>query len=86
VEWSRFKVKSDNKHSTEKIHCLVGNTYMCEPGDVGGYIQAVVRSVDETIRAEAEITIGPIGIDSMIKRIIEGALYSGSLLSQVVLH
>lgn len=59
---------------------------MCEPGDVGGYIQAVVRSVDETIRAEAEVTIGPIGIDSMIKRIIEGALYSGSLLSQVVLH
>lgn len=43
---------------------------MCEPGDVGGYIRAVIRSVDETIRAEAEVTIGPIGIDVMLKRII----------------
>jgi hypothetical protein len=56
---------------------------MCEPGDVGGYIKAIVRSVDVTFRAEAEVTIGPIGIDVMMKRLIEGALYSGTLLSQV---
>jgi len=30
------------------------------------------------------VTIGPIGIDVMMKRLIEGALYSGTLLSQVV--
>lgn len=29
VEWSRFKIKSDAAHSVERIHCLVGNTYMC---------------------------------------------------------
>jgi hypothetical protein len=57
---------------------------MCEPGDVGGYIKAVVRSVDESIRAEAEVVVGPIGIDVMVKRVIDGALYAGSLLSQVV--
>lgn len=84
VEWSRFKVKADSPHATEKIHCLAGNTYMCEPGDVGGYIKAVVRSVDESIRAEAEVVVGPIGIDVMVKRVIDGALYAGSLLSQVV--
>lgn len=70
-------------HTVENIHCLIGNTYMCEPGDVGAYIKAVVRSVDESVRGEAEVTIGPIGIDAMMKRLIEGALYSGSLLSQV---
>lgn len=43
---------------------------MCEPGDVGAYIKAVVRSVDETVRGEAEVTIGPIGIDVMMKRLI----------------
>lgn len=43
-----------------------------------------MRSVDDQFRAEAEVTIGPIGIDVMIKRLIEGALYSGTLLSQVV--
>ena len=57
---------------------------MCEPGDVGGYIKAIVRSVDDSIRGEAEVTIGPIGIDVMMKRLIEGALYSGTLLSQVI--
>lgn len=56
---------------------------MCEPGDVGSYIKAVVKSVDDTVRAEAEVVIGPIGIDVMMKRLIEGAMYSGSLLSQV---
>jgi hypothetical protein len=58
---------------------------MCEPGDVGGYIKAIVRSVDESIRGEAEVIVGPIAIDVMVKRVIEGALYAGSLLSQVVL-
>jgi hypothetical protein len=57
---------------------------MCEPGDVGGYIKANIRSVDESVRGEAEVTIGPIGIDVMMKRLIEGALYSSNLLSQVV--
>lgn len=57
---------------------------MCEPGDVGGFIKAVVRSVDETVRGEAEVVVGPIGIDVMVKRVIDGALYAGSLLSQVV--
>jgi hypothetical protein len=57
---------------------------MCEPGDVGGYIKATVRAVDESLRAEAEVTIGPIGIDVMIKRLIDGALYASSLLSQVI--
>ncbi len=70
VEWSRFKIKANAPHAEEKIHCLVGNTYMCEPGDVGAYIKAVARSVDESIRAEAEVTIGPIGIDVMMKRLI----------------
>ena len=56
---------------------------MCEPGDVGAYIKAIVKSVDDP-KAEAEVTIGPIGIDVMMKRLIEGALYSGTLLSQVV--
>jgi hypothetical protein len=56
---------------------------MCEPGDVGAYIKAVVKSVDDTVRAEAEVIIGPIGIDVMMKRLIEGAMYSGSLLSQI---
>ena len=85
VEWSRFKVKADNSpHSVEKIYCLVGNSYMCEPGDVGAYIQARVRSAEEgPSRGEAEVTIGPIGIDVTMKRLIEGALYSNSLLSQV---
>lgn len=58
---------------------------MCEPGDVGGYIKAIVKSVDESIRGEAEVIVGPIAIDVMVKRVIEGALYAGSLLSQVVL-
>ena len=58
---------------------------MCEPGDVGAYIKAVVRPVEDPIRAEAEVTIGPIGIDVMMKRLIEGALYQDSLLSQVVI-
>jgi len=57
---------------------------MCETGDVGGYIKANIRSVDESVRGEAEVTIGPIGIDVMMKRLIEGALYSSNLLSQVV--
>lgn len=57
---------------------------MCEPSDVGGYVRANIRSADESIRAEAEVTIGPIGIDPMIKRLLDGALYSGNLLSQVV--
>ena len=57
---------------------------MCEPGDVGAYIKAVVKSVDATVKAQAEVTIGPIAIDAMMKRLIEGALYSNSLLSQVV--
>lgn len=57
---------------------------MCEPGDVGGYIKAVVRSVDESLKAQAEVKIGPIGIDVMMKRIIQGNLYSGSLESKVV--
>jgi hypothetical protein len=77
-------VKVDSQHTTEKIHCLSGNTYMCEPGDVGGYIKAVIRSVDESIGGEAEVAVGPIGIDVMVKRVIDGALYAGSLLSQVV--
>lgn len=77
-------MRSESAQTLEKIHCLVGNTYMCEPSDVGGYIRAVVRSLDESIRAEAEVTIGPIGIDVMIKRVIDGALYAGSLLSQVI--
>ena len=50
---------------------------------MGAYIKAVIRSVDDP-KAEAEVTIGPIGIDVMMKRLIEGALYSGTLLSQVV--
>ena len=58
---------------------------MCEPGDVGAYIRAVVRPVEDQLKAEAEVTIGPIGIDVMMKRLIEGALYQNSLLSQVVL-
>ena len=84
VEWSRHKIKSDSTHTSERIHCLSGNTYMCEPGDVGGYIRAQIRSADASITAEAEVTIGPIAIDVMIKRLLDGALYSGSLLSQVV--
>ena len=44
-----------------------------------------MRPVDDPIRAEAEVTIGPIGIDVMMKRLIEGALYQDSLLSQVVI-
>lgn len=51
---------------------------------MGGFIKAVVRSVDETVRGEAEVVVGPIGIDVMVKRVIDGALYAGSLLSQVV--
>jgi hypothetical protein len=43
---------------------------MCEPGDVGGYIKAIVRSVDESIRGEAEVIVGPIAIDVMVKRVI----------------
>ena len=31
------------------------------------------------------MTVGPIGIDVMMKRLIEGALYQDSLLSQVIL-
>ena len=58
---------------------------MCEPGDVGGYIKAVIRSVDESISGEAEAVIGPIGIDVMVKRVIDGALYAGNLLSQVII-
>lgn len=30
------------------------------------------------------MVVGPIGIDVMVKRVIDGALYAGSLLSQVV--
>lgn len=85
MEWSRYKVKSESVHATEKIHCLAGNTYMCEPGDVGGFIKAVIRSVDESISGEAEAVIGPIGIDVMVKRVIDGALYAGNLLSQVII-
>ena len=29
--------------------------------------------------------MGPIGIDVMVKRVIDGALYAGTLLSQVVI-
>ena len=58
---------------------------MCEPNDVGGYIKAIVRTTDDYMRQQAQVTIGPIAIDVMIKRVIDGALYSGSLLSQVVI-
>jgi len=37
------------------------------------------------ISGEAEATIGPIRIDPMLKRLIDGALYSESLLSQVII-
>ena len=57
---------------------------MCQPADVGSYIQAKVQSSEDTIQSFAEVTIGPIRIDVMIRRLIDGALYSGSLLSQVV--
>ena len=40
-------------HSVEKINGLIGNTYMCEPSDVGGYIKAVVRTTDDYNRQEA---------------------------------
>ena len=43
---------------------------MCEPGDVGAYIRAVVRPVEDQVKGEAEVTIGPIGIDVMMKRLI----------------
>ena len=43
---------------------------MCEPGDVGAYIKAVVKSVDASIKADAEVTVGPIAIDVLMKRLI----------------
>lgn len=43
---------------------------MCEPGDVGAYIKANIKSVDESIKGEAEVTVGPICIDVMMKRLI----------------
>lgn len=58
---------------------------MCEPSDVGAYIKAKISSSNEGLRGEGEVTIGPIGIDLMMKRLIDGALYANSLLSQVVL-
>ena len=58
---------------------------MCEPGDVGAYIKAVIKSVEDPLRCNAEVSIGPIGIDVMMKRLIEGALYQNNLLSQVVI-
>ena len=58
---------------------------MCDPSDVGGYIRAQIHSADTSLTAKADVTIGPIAIDVMIKRLLDGALYSGSLLSQVVL-
>jgi hypothetical protein len=81
IEWSRFKIKSDSIYASETIR-INGNSYFCEPGDVGGYIKAVVKSVDEPI-SKAEVIIGPIGIDVMMKGMIENALYAKKLTSQV---
>lgn len=84
AEWSRFRLRTDSPHTQERIPCLAGNSYSCEPTDAGGFIRAVVRPRDSLTPGEAEVTIGPIAIDVMLKQNIERALYSGSLLSHVV--
>lgn len=43
IEWSRYKLKSDEQYSVEMINSVVGNSYMCEPSDLGAVIQAKVK-------------------------------------------
>ena len=56
---------------------------MCEPSDVGSFVKAVVTSTDFSVKAFAEVIVGPIGIDVMMKRLIEGALHADKLISQI---
>jgi hypothetical protein len=41
--------------------------------------------LDSALGGEAEATIGPIRIDPMLKRLIDGALYNQTLLSQIII-
>lgn len=83
MQWRRFKIITDNEHTNTQLPFITGNTYRCEPADLGFYIQAKIVSCDVACSGSAEVTIGPIRLDPTVKTLIEGALYSRSLRSQI---
>lgn len=60
-----------------------GNSFICQPSDIGTIIQAEVTSTDGSHPGTAVLKFGPVKLDVIIKKQIEHSLTSGNAMMNV---
>lgn len=65
VKWWRLK-----NGQLREIEGLKGNTYHCEPSDLGSKIKALVTSLDGKVKGTAEVWFCPVKFEAGLKQTI----------------
>ena len=72
IKWFRIK-----NGQFKAIEGATGNTYQCEPSDLGAKIKAEIWSLDEPVSGKAQVVFGPIKFDASLKQNIANILTKG---------